>query len=412
MEELRRRLRELGVVRGARELASLPPRRRVAIEDLIPGRLYTAACGQCFIVEQTYPLDHRHGRLPLAAFLNLSPQLITRLTQNHALANVNLSKSAFLDTETTGLSGGAGVMAFVVGVGFFTAEGFIVRQHFLRDPGDEPAMIEALAEALPQFEALVSFNGYAFDVPLIESRFLLARRTPPTVGMPHLDLLILARRLWQYGLPSRALSALERDVLGVQREQEDVPSSLIPALYRDYLSTGDAREMRRVLYHNAMDILSLVTLAARMGQSFDIESQAERNCLRGAELYSLGRWHASEGRPGETERAYRAALSATLTPFLRKKALRELAHLLKRSGRPDEAFAFWQQLALEDTDDILAHVELAKYFEWRSRNLPLAAGWTRAALSCVERWPESARRSAALASLRHRLERLERKNRP
>jgi hypothetical protein len=122
----------------------------------------------------------------------------------------------------------------------------------------------------------------------------------------------------------------------------------------------------------------------------------------------------------ETERAYRAALAQTdLSLDLRAKALRNLAYLLKRANRKDEAFAYWQQLALEATgsspsdassnDDTLAHVELAKYFEWDVGDLSLAAGWTRAALALAESWPTGLRRDDALDELHHRLERLERK---
>jgi hypothetical protein len=301
-------------------------------------------------------------------------------------------------------------MAFVVGLGFFTdvADSFCVHQYFLRDPGDEPAMVEGLAEILSEFEALVSFNGRAFDVPIIENRFILARTSPPTARLPHLDLLQPARRLWRHQLPSCRLGVIEREALGVLREQADVPSGDIPGLYRDYLRTGDARDMRRVLYHNAIDILSLVTLAVKLCQAFADPWDEEK--LSGAEFYGLGRWYAREEQAEETERAYRAALAqADLCPDLRELALRDLAYLLKRAGRKREAFAYWQQLALETADDTLAHVELAKYFEWEVGRLPLAAGWTRAALALAESWPAGLRRDDALAELRHRLERLERK---
>jgi uncharacterized protein YprB with RNaseH-like and TPR domain len=240
-ENLRRRLRELGVVKGVRELATLPPRRRVAIEHLASGYFHTTSHGQCFVAEATYPPDHLHGDLPLSAFLDLPAEIVAQVARDGALAGVNLQRACFLDTETTGLSGGAGTMAFMVGLGYFDETGFRLRQYFLRDPGDEPPMVEALAEILPQFEALVSFNGRGFDVPILENRFILARIPPPTTGMSHLDLLPPARRLWRYSLPSCALTALERDVLGVMREQDDVPGGLIPYLYRDYLRTGDAR---------------------------------------------------------------------------------------------------------------------------------------------------------------------------
>ncbi|MBN1814636.1 MAG: ribonuclease H-like domain-containing protein [Anaerolineae bacterium] len=409
-KDLRRRLHEMGVVRGVRELATLPPRQRVAIEDLVPGRFLTTSHGQCFVAEGTHPPDHRHGDLPLSAFLGLLPEVIAQVGQDDALASADLRRICFLDTETTGLSGGAGTMAFVVGLGFFTnfADDFCVHQYFLRDPGDEPAMVEGLAELLSEFEAIVSFNGRAFDVPIIENRFVLARTPPPTASLPHLDLLLPARRLWRHQLPSCRLGVIEQEVLGVLREQDDVPSGEIPTLYRDYLRTGDAREMQRVLYHNAVDILSLVTLAVKLCQAFADPWEKEK--LSGAEFYGLGRWYAKEKQLEETERAYRAALAqADLSPDLREKTLCDLAYLLKRAGRKDEASAYWQQLALEATDDTLAHVELAKYFEWDVGDLSLAAGWTRAALMLVESWPAGLRRDDTLAELGHRLERLERK---
>jgi len=412
-EDLRRRLRELGVVRGVRELDAPTARRRFAIEDLTPGRFHTTSHGQCFVVEETYPPDHLHGDLPLSSFLSLSPEIAAQVAGDDALAEVDLRRTCFLDTETTGLSGGAGTMAFVVGLGFFGGEGFFakegfqLRQYFLRDPGDEPAMIESLAEFLAQFEALASFNGRSFDVPILENRFILARVPPPTRGAPHLDLLHPSRRLWRYHLPSCALGAIEREVLGVLRDQADVPGGVIPTLYRDYLRTGDARAMKRVLYHNAIDILSLVTLAAQLCSTFADPWAGEK--LSGAESYGLGRWCEAEGRHAATERAYRAALKAKLAPDLRARTLRDLGYLLKRDDRRAEAFEYWQQLALETRGRILAHVELAKYFEWHAQNLSLAAGWTREALAQVKNWPAGTRRETTLAELRHRLSRLERK---
>ncbi|HDQ71659.1 MAG TPA: hypothetical protein ENN19_06125 [Chloroflexi bacterium] len=419
-DDLQRRLRELGVVKGVRELATLPTRPQIAIEDLVPGRFHTTSHGRCFVVESTYPLEHRHGDRSLSQFLDLKPGDLAQLGQDQTLNLVDPAKACFIDTETTGLSGGAGTMAFMVGLGFFEAGAFHVHQYFLRDPGDEPAMVETLAKQLFRFEYLVSFNGITFDVPILENRFILARIPPPTGNLPHLDLLHPARRLWRYALPSCALGSLEVEVLGVQREQADVPGGVIPYLYRDYLRTGDAREMKRVLYHNEIDVLSLATLAVRLHRAFadpwgeTVRSEPE---LGGAEFYGLARWYARDGRDEEAERAYRVAIAAPLAPSkedslppdVRARALRDLGLLLKRAGRRDEAFGYWQQLALESRDDVGAHVELAKHFEWHVENLALAAGWTRAALAQVSTWPPGLRRDTTEAELVHRLERLERK---
>jgi hypothetical protein len=312
-------------------------------------------------------------------------------------------------------------MAFVVGLGFFTEDGFSLEQYFLRDPGDEPAMVEALMERFPTFEALVSFNGRAFDVPIIENRFILARVMPPLQDMAHVDLLHPARRLWRYALSSCALTALEKDVLGVRRQQADVPGGVIPFLYRNYLRTGDARDMKRVLYHNEIDILSMVTLAARLCRAYTDpwgeQGRQQRRELTDPEFYAMGRWYEDQGRIADAERAYRSALriSSRGESELRVRVLRDLAYLLKRDQRRDEAFAFWQQLALESAGEdggVLAHVELAKYLEWYVEDLKQAAAWTEAALERVETWERGLRRTDKVDELRHRLARLERKLSP
>jgi uncharacterized protein YprB with RNaseH-like and TPR domain len=416
-EDLRRRLRELGVVQGVRELQKRQAPPAVAIEDLVPGQFHTTSRGQCFVAEETYPADHRHGDLRLSTFLQLLPETVLQVEQK-GFAGVDMRRVCFLDTETTGLSGGTGTMAFIVGLGFFVEEGFRVHQYFLRDPGDEPAMVEVLQDRLTAFDGLISFNGRAFDVPIIENRFILARAVPPLRDMPHFDLLHPARRLWRYALSSCALTSLEREVLGVRREQADVPSGVIPFLYRDYLRTGDARDMKRVLYHNKIDILSMVTLATRLCRTvadpWNLEQRDESRGLSGGELYALGRWYTDEGRLEEAEQAYRTALrrQPEVEPALRRRTLRELAYLLKRNDRRDEAFAFWQQLAVEPghhVEGVLAHVELAKYLEWYVEDLSRAADWTRAALERINDWSPGKRRDERRADLRHRLSRLERK---
>ena len=417
-DDLKRRLRELGVVKGVRNLQTSDAQSGKPIEDLVSGRFHTTSRGQCFVAEARYPPDYAHGDLTLSAFLDLSPRAVARVEQDERVAEVDLRKVCFLDTETTGLSGGTGTMAFIVGLGYFVEDGFRLEQYFLRDPGDEPAMVEALMESFPEFEALVSFNGRCFDVPIIENRFILARVVPPLRDKVHVDLLHPARRLWRYALSSCALTSLEREVLGVRREQADVPSGIIPLLYRDYLRTGDARDMQRVLYHNQVDILSMVTLAARLCRAY-VDPWREggwqgQRALSGAEYYALGRWYEDSGLRADAERAYRSALQ--LSPkqgsTLRTRALRELAYLLKRSERRAEASVLWQQLAAEDRDGIdgvLAHVELAKYLEWYTGDLLRAAKWTAEAIERVAAWGPGMRRQDELADLRHRLSRLKRK---
>ena len=404
-DELSRRLRRLGLVRGKRALSTPSPRRRVAIESLVDGIFHETPHGRCFVARSDFTVDHPQGDLPLGSFLDISPDVLATIGGEPALQSVDLTKAVFLDTETTGLSGGTGTMAFVVGLGFFEKDGFQLHQVFMRDPGDEPSMVHLLEELLAQFTALVTFNGRAFDVPILETRFTLSRRRSPLSGMPHLDLLPPARRMWRLSLPSCALGVLEQEVLGIRRDQADVPSGEIPQIYRDYLRTGDARDVSRILYHNQVDILSLVVLAARLGRIF--ESPWDEPDLSGTEYYSLARWHDRLG--GEVEPTLRIALSKGVPTDLRPRVLHDLAALLKRKGRRGEALEWWQQLALESELEIDALVELAKTFEWHLANLPLAVGWTQVALKRTGLWRAGPRRAQALAELEHRLKRLQRK---
>jgi len=403
-DELRRRLQRLGLYQGTASLLD-SSRRRVAIENLVEGSFYDTPHGRCFVAQTDFPADDYHGDLRIDTFLDLSPDVLATVAGEPALATTAPHQALFLDTETTGLSGGSGTMAFLVGLGFFQEGCFRLLHFFLRDPGDERAMVHLLEEHFPRFQAVVTFNGRGFDLPILENRFILARRPFPLSTTPHLDLLGPARRLWRERLASCALGSLEREVLGIRRDQADVPSGLIPQLYRDYLRTGDARHIAPVLYHNQVDVLSMVVLAARLCRTFaDPHGGAE---LEGSELYCLARWYdhtGSEGKP-----ALRAALETGLSADLRLRALRDLALKLKREGRRAEATEWWQQLAIEDREGILAPVELAKTFEWHLARLPLAAGWTRLALGRVRRWPSGERRERALRALHHRLKRLERR---
>ena len=176
--------------------------------------------------------------LPLAAALAASGSAVAACARDPRLDDFDFRQAAFLDTETSGLAGGAGTFAFMVGIGMFEGEGddtvYVVRQVFMRSPAEERALLEVTANLLARCEGLVSFNGRAFDVPLLTTRYALQRQPSPLIGLPHFDLLPAARQRWRLRLPSCALSALERDILEHPRSQEDVPGWLIPSLYSDY----------------------------------------------------------------------------------------------------------------------------------------------------------------------------------
>ncbi|MCA9933777.1 MAG: ribonuclease H-like domain-containing protein, partial [Anaerolineales bacterium] len=310
-ESLQEKLRRLGVKKGARDLKIPPPkpyaplpmpaeeqpvsfRPPVAgddddipvLEALLPGgEVIETAVGSCFIVDRVYPLTYRHGDDLLGELLELSPEHTS--LQDEQLRDLNFRHFLFLDTETTGLAG-AGTLAFMVGVAFFADDAFVVRQYFLRDHGDEAAMLTLLNDLLADKEGLVTFNGRSFDLPLLDGRYLINRMFSDLLDKPHIDLLHPARRLWRTRLGSCALSSLEKTLLGVHRTQEDIPGWLIPSLYQEYLRSGDARELLRVFYHNQIDMLSMVTLATRMTR---LTAQTAAN-PHPIDQYSLGKWQA------------------------------------------------------------------------------------------------------------------------
>ena len=415
-EALLSRLRRLGVVKTARQiqppaLGQRPERSREAraalsLEQLLPGGHVVATDdGGCFVIDRVFAVEHRHGDDTLADLLRNRPAAAAPYLADSRLEALDFRDFLFLDTETTGLAG-AGTLAFMVGVAFFEAradggEALVVRQFFLRDHGDERAMLRQLEGLLATRAGLITFNGRSFDVPLLDNRYLMNRLPSPLPRLPHIDLLPPARRLFRARLGSCALSALERNLLGLARTQEDVPGALIPALYYQYLRSGELGELTRVFYHNELDVLSMVTLAARIFRQLDAS-----HCDDPLDQLCLARWQADLGLHDRAERTLRESLDGDLPLEMYHDGLHRLAGLLKAAGRRDEAVIVWQQIAHTSTGDVAAHVELAKHYEWLEQNPAEALAWTERALALLARRPLTPNSRLARAELAHRRERL------
>ncbi len=457
------RLRKLGVRRGAEQLRRQGsggteeqrgrgaggqgsngqpsiPNPQYLIPVLLPGEEIHTRFGPAWVRTVRYPLAEHPG---LAEWLDVGGDALVALGRDAGLLALDPARAAFVDTETTGLSIGAGTYTFMIGVGMYeeppppfpgkdvqgTGEGmaegqgwgpgaFVVRQFFMRHPGEERAQLHLVEEALGRCTGLVSFNGRAFDLPLIQSRFILARMPLPMVAAPHLDLLPPARRVWRGSLESCRLGSLEQNVLGIRRTEEDVPGWLIPNIYRDYYRSGTVSDLLvRVFYHNLLDITSMPLLAGRLARFFRQERQEQQDRLAAA-LAGLSPWecvnlaHCYETLEW-TEAgiaAFRAALTGPLTDAERAHALGSLAALLKRLARRDEAAALWEEWISSVPDaDLTPYIELAKHHEWQTGDLAAARGWAAWALRIVEGWAAGPTCDATIAELRHRLERLEQK---
>ncbi len=409
MSDLRARLNRLRDLHTTHTPSTAPfraPGKPQPLEALANGTLHENELGISYIIPTHHNHDHVHGRRGLADWLTQNLDGAAAFTRDERLLTADPRRCLFLDTETTGLASGAGTLVFLVGIGLFTDQGFEVRQFFLRDPAEEPAMLHAIYNLIKEHDALVTFNGRSFDVPLLASRYTLNRQRVRLDGWANLDLLHPARRLWKRRLESCRLAALEVDILGVERTTADVPGMLIPQMYQDYLRTGDGRDMMRVIYHNLIDVLSMVTLGAQVCETF---AQPNAAGLPGEDLLSLAKWYEGLEMADRAEAAYDAALTAARRDAEMTAVLEGYTGLLKKQNRREEAAAHWQTWAILAPRSELPRLELAKYHEWHTGDLAQAQHWVEEALRAVRAWGVSDRRDAMITELEHRLERLQRK---
>ena len=262
------------------------------IEEWLTGSEIETEFGRHFETEKLYEHHRRHGSADIGALADLPHDLLDTISSGQVPA-ASPEEWAFLDTETTGLAGGTGTCAFLVGVGRITREGFHVRQFFMRDYGEEASLLDALTRHLAPFRVLITYNGRAFDQPLLETRYRLNRARPPFSRLEHLDLLYGARRLWKLRFESCRLVDLENQVLGVERHG-DLPGALIPYVYFEYLRTRQAARMLPVFQHNATDILTLACLTGIVPYAF--KDAAGTPLKHGAEMAGIARWLREAGR--------------------------------------------------------------------------------------------------------------------
>jgi len=330
------------------------------------------------------------------------------------------SKWLFLDTETTGLAGGTGTYAFLIGLAWWDAGALQVEQLFMRDFTEEYSLLHELAARVAERPVLVTFNGKTFDWPLLESRFTMTRCIPTPRLAAHLDLLHPARALWKLRLGSVRLVELERHVLDAPRlgwhREKDVASSLIPQYYFDYLRGGPADPLVGVLRHNQMDLRGLAALFGKINTLL-ASQKAERDGVDSLDLFGLSRFFE---RRGDSDRAHVAcsqALDLGLPAEFRPRACRELALLAKRRGDHAAAAALWLELVADPQDGMLACEQLAIHYERRAKDHTRATEFARLGLAKLQhmrahtRDPHAAARVARLAEkLIIRINRLEGKN--
>ena len=397
---------------------------RAEIGDLISGTHRQSAEGQCFVAESIFPLDHVHAGIAVSDILDQAGASFALLTGDPRLRDLDLRRTILIDTETTGLAGGTGTYAFLIGLGYFADGAFRIDQFFMRHPGHERAMLQAVGETLSQFDAVVSFNGKCFDWPLIETRHTYHRLPLKPRTPMHLDLLFPSRRLFRRRLSSCSLGSLEQSVLGLPGRVDDVPGWLIPQIYFDFLHYEDPWPLVPVFHHNRRDILSMLSLATRMSRH--VTDPEDAMISEASDLFSLGRLLDDAGNIEAALVQYERALAAhsarnpstdrqhskSNSSTEQHEILTRIANAYKRLKRSDRASLLWETLIANGVNCTHPYVELAKHREHKQGDFLSAVRLTEDALilhKTLRTHIPHGRYEMEQMMLRHRLFRLKEK---
>lgn len=285
----------------------------------------------------------------------------------------------FIDTETTGLAGGTGTYAFMIGLGFLDADKFQTVQLFMPGFADEPAMLSVLADYVSNFNCLVSFNGKTFDIPLLQTRHQMTGIKDPFVNKPHVDLLHPSRAIWKKRLSSCSLQSIEANIFNFMRE-DDIPGEMIPEIYFNFVRRGETTLLEKVFFHNELDIVSMMRLIDIVGSVFDNPDSQHFNDP--IEQLCVGKYLANKGFINESL-AYCAKAKDTPNKNMRDEASYTLGSLYKKIGDIDEAIYHFADIEQNNIQKIYALIEQAKHFEHKSKDLEKALEFTTKAIGLI-----------------------------
>ena len=355
-----------------------------------------------FVARHSYDFDHLHGNFQLSFLEKLEGKDLQVLNTRKQKIIFDLKKTLFLDTETTGLAGGTGTSAFLIGIGFFYENKFVVEQYFMRDYIEESPMLRLIAEKAIDYDLIVTFNGRSFDLPLLETRMIMNRIDPVFTRLHDLDLLHPARNIWGLSLENCRLGTLEEEVLAFERTEDDLPSSLIPGIYFDYVKFGEADPLYKVFYHNEKDVVSMVGLLFKEYNYFN--NPLRDKTIAPLDLYSMGKYF-ERMRDYTMAQACIAKASPKLNGSCRRDSLLRLSMIHKREKRWADAVSIWKDfVSNEKIFNLSPYVELAKYYEHKAKNFEIAMHYSNEALNKI-----SSRRENDASALRHRIFRLKNK---
>jgi len=349
---------QLQFLKSSRERTYVPVSEPSYRTPLPPGTVQSNRFGSHYVLHKSYPETYYHGKVKLSRFSLIELNALMGLMKQRTQAGSERDRIIFLDTETTGIQGGTGICPFLIGLGHFNGDGFEMIQYFIRDFDEEPSMLYALRELLERFDLVVTYNGASFDIPLLESRFTLARMENPFERLAHFDLLNTARRLWRQGHGSCRLVALERLLSFVRGP--DVPGSRIPRVYFDFLQQRPTPELPHIFTHNLDDVVSLAALTIHACDRVAAEPALLDEPL---DVYSLARIYENAGDWMKAKALYDKALAGGLPEASRVKALESLSIMHRREGNHEHSLRICRELMACETFSLAGYEGAAVYHE-------------------------------------------------
>lgn len=398
--DLSEQLKKLGVQLGKDKPLPVPMKKNIPIESLVPGHEFDTIFGKIFSSNHQYSNQHKHGAVPLKPFT--SYQVLCEWAQAAHLANNDISEFVFFDTETTGLSGGTGTIPFMIGAGRFKGDQFVLEQFFLRNPAEEKAQLAALTEFVDGAKAVVSYNGKSFDLPIINTRYILNRLSNPFDEMGHIDLLHITRRVWKRRLKQCNLGNIEKEILEFYRTDEDIPGYLVPEFYRNYVIDGNASQIAKIFYHNEVDVVSLSALFTTLAAI--LEDPTSENLEHAEDIYSIGRLMESLNREVLAEQLYSSKHFLSSNDEELVLSLLSRARIYKKNKKFSGALPLWMQAYKLGSID--AAIELAKYYEHITKDYQEALAITDQLIQKFKSEPTFTVDSRVVKLIEHRRTRL------
>ena len=350
-------------------------------KKLFPNTIIKNEQGKYLKTQKIYPKDYQHGLYEMNKFFedfnNYSLKQITNTDTQIKKEGIK-DNILFIDTETTGLMGGTGTVAFLIGVGYFKDNEFFIEQYLMRDYDEEKAMLNDIKKLLLSFDIIVSFDGKSFDLPLIQTRIILNRLKMPDFNL-HVDLLHSARRIWSF-LDSCSLKSLEDNVLNFKRI-DDIEGYLIPSIFFRFIEFKDLKLLKPVLEHNSYDILSLVTLFTHLKEIH----LGKHKKLNSHEFFHMGRIKEKQKEFENSINYLKKAVETAQENDIKYRAYKKLSWQYKRINQYEKAVEIWQKMIKERGAVIFPYIEMAKYLEHKQKDYKKALYYTKEAEKLLDK---------------------------